>query len=177
MIDWRKDESLYWAKMFWRQGRRQKLFQGRGGQARERLRPRNSTNKLSSILSVAVSGRSRHTHRVHLKGKLRQEPRVKSEDLFYGETLISGKMCTFLENFRQFLCEKIVPRSPFGFNHPRLLMLTSAAKKYDGWWEFMFSQSDCLLKNTLAVIMCENPRVLLLAAPAADANIWEYWWI
>jgi len=38
----------------------------------------------------------------HLEGTLHQEPREKSEDLFFGETPIPGKMPTFLENFRSF---------------------------------------------------------------------------
>jgi len=40
------------------------------------------------------------------QGTLHQEPRVKTEDLFFGETPIFEKMPTFSENFRPFLCEK-----------------------------------------------------------------------
>jgi len=44
----------------------------------------------------------------HLKKMLNQKHRVKSEDLFFGETPISGKFPTFSENSKPFSCEKIL---------------------------------------------------------------------
>jgi len=62
-------------------------------------------------------------------GTLHQEPHIKSEDLYFGETSIFGKMPTVLENFSPFSCENFIPKSPLGLNHPCLLTSTSAASK------------------------------------------------
>jgi len=97
-----------------------------GGEgAIEKRRPRNSTNKPLSTLSVSASlGESiGHIPRVHLKGTLHQEPRKKDlfseKHSFLRNVYFRKKMPNFLENFRPFLSEETLysqvltcPQSP-----------------------------------------------------------------
>jgi len=53
-----------------------------------------------------------HEPKIHLKKTLHQEPRVKDENLFLGETLISGKMHTFSENLGYFRAKKLSTQIP-----------------------------------------------------------------
>jgi len=48
----------------------------------------------------------------HLKGMLFPELRVKTEDPFFGQTTVYGKMPTFLENFMPFLAKKLCTQVP-----------------------------------------------------------------
>jgi len=74
-------------------------------------------------------GHTGHTPRTYLKRTLYLEPHVKSEKLF-GETLIFGKMSTFLENSRPFLCDMISDwlklKKKFFSLHPNFVIIVTA---------------------------------------------------
>jgi len=90
----------------------------------------------------------------HFKITLHQEPCIKSEDLFFGETFIFGKMTTFSKNVRSFSCEKTLYS---GLQHLALIIPASydinQLSKELRWLAGaeMFSQNECLVKNILAV--------------------------
>jgi len=69
-----------------------KIFRENG--AKKTPRPRNSTNK-PHFISGRLEGALGMHPGLHLKGTLDQEPHRKTEDHFYGEIPISGKMSIF----------------------------------------------------------------------------------
>jgi len=89
---------------------------------------------------------------------------------FFEKTPISGKMPTFLENFRRFSCEKTLYPNHHLALIICLLTSTSAPKNYDGWDAFT---KRVLVEKHISDIMCENPGRItdplhLLPTPMVD---------
>jgi len=124
-----------------------KIFRGGGwrGQWKDQDREIASTSH-PPFYQWRVSERTEHLSRAHLKGILNQEPHLKREDLIF------GKMLIFLENFRPFSCKKTLYPGPYltlitlplNFNQ-----CSNELRRLVGVG--MFSQKECLLKNTLSV--------------------------
>jgi len=124
-------------------GRRQRNISSKGSM--EKPRPRNSLIKLPSTLSVASYG----AHWAYTKGLPQSNaasrvPRKKMKIIFR-ETPIFGKMPTFSENFRPFLRTQ-APTWPWSPVPPNLNQSNKELRELVKVG--MFSQSECLLKNT-----------------------------
>jgi len=105
------------------------LFSGDGDGPIESQDREIAPISLPPFYQCRVRGRTGHAPRIHLKGMLHQELRIKSEDLFLEKHPFPGKCLYLFRKFQAFFVRKNCTQVPLCLNHLCLLTSTSAAKK------------------------------------------------